>query len=96
MGTYYTIVTCRNSQNDIEKSILSLHNQTIKPNFIIVIDDGSKDNTPIILDELSKKIDNLFIIRNPDLGYDISRAVKNWNMAIALKNRKKLQETDYI
>ncbi|HZH38863.1 MAG TPA: glycosyltransferase, partial [Bacillales bacterium] len=73
MGTYYTIVTCRNSQDDIEKSILSLHNQTIKPNCIIVIDDGSKDNTPIILENLSKKIDNLFIITNPDLGYDISR-----------------------
>ena len=95
MGTYCTIVTCRNSQDDIEKSILSLHNQTIKPNYIIVIDDGSKDNTPMILEELSKKIDNLFIITNPDLGYDISRVVKNWNMAIALKNRKNLQETDY-
>ncbi|MDP8907368.1 MAG: glycosyltransferase family 2 protein [Thermoproteota archaeon] len=95
MGTYYAIVTCRNSQDDIEKSILSLHNQTIKPNCIIVIDDGSKDNTPIILKELSEKIDNLLIITNPDLGYDISRVVKNWNMAIALKNRKNLQETDY-
>ena len=60
-----------------------------------MIDDGSKDNTPIILEELSEKIDNLFIITNPDLGYDISRVVKNWNMAIELKNRKKLQETDY-
>ena len=67
MGTYYAIVTCRNSQDDIEKSILSLHNQTIKPNYIIVIDDGSKDNGPMILEELSKKIDNLFIVTNPDL-----------------------------
>jgi glycosyltransferase involved in cell wall biosynthesis len=95
MGTYYTIVTCRNSQDDIEKSILSLHNQTIRPSSIIVVDDGSKDNTPSILKELSKKIDNLFIINNPDLGYDISRVVKNWNRAIALKNERNLQETDY-
>jgi glycosyltransferase involved in cell wall biosynthesis len=95
MGTYYTILTCRDSQNDIEKAIISLHNQSIKPSYIIVIDDGSKDNTSLILKELSKKIKDLYIITNPDLGYDISRVVKNWNKAIELKNEKNLQETDY-
>ena len=95
MGTYFTIVTCRNSENDIEKAIRSLFDQTIKPSYIIVIDDGSKDNTGIILKELSNKVDNLFIISNPDLGYDISRIVKNWNKALALKDEKKLEETDY-
>ena len=95
MGTYFTIVTCRNSENDIEKAIKSLSNQTIQPSYIIVIDDGSKDNTGKILKELSNKIDNLYIISNPDLGYDISRIVKNWNKALALKAEKKLEETDY-
>jgi glycosyltransferase involved in cell wall biosynthesis len=95
MGTYYAIVTCRNSENDIEKAILSIHNQSIKPNYIIVIDDGSKDKTPLILNKLSDKIDNLFVITNPDLGYDISRIVRNWNKAISLKEEKNLQETDY-
>ena len=95
MGTYFTIVTCRNSENDIEKAIKSLSNQTIQPSYIIVIDDGSKDNTGKILKELSDKVDNLYIISNPDLGYDISRIVKNWNKALALKAEKKLEETDY-
>ena len=95
MGTYFTIVTCRNSENDIEKAIKSLSNQTIQPSYIIVIDDGSKDNTGKILKELSNKVDNLYIISNPDLGYDISRIVKNWNKALALKAEKKLEETDY-
>jgi glycosyltransferase involved in cell wall biosynthesis len=95
MGTYFTIVTCRNSENDIEKALMSLSNQTIKPSYIIVIDDGSKDNTGKVLKEISKKIDNLFIISNPDLGYDISRVVKNWNKALTLKVEKKLVETDY-
>jgi glycosyltransferase involved in cell wall biosynthesis len=95
MGTYFTIVTCRNSENDIEKALMSLSNQTIKPLYIIVIDDGSKDNTGKVLKEISKKIDNLFIISNPDLGYDISRVVKNWNKALTLKVEKNLVETDY-
>lgn len=95
MGTYFTIVTCRNSENDIEKALMSLSNQTTKPSYIIVIDDGSKDNTGKILKEISKKIDNLFIISNPDLGYDISRVVKNWNKALTLKAEKNLVETDY-
>lgn len=95
MGTYFTIVTCRNSENDIEKALMSLSNQTTKPSYIIVIDDGSKDNTGKILKEISKKIDNLFIISNPDLGYDISRVVKNWNKALTLKAEKNLGETDY-
>jgi len=95
MGTYFTIVTCRNSENDIEKALISLSNQTTKPSYIIVIDDGSKDNTGKVLKEISKKIDNLFIISNPDLGYDISRVVKNWNKALTLKVEQNLVETDY-
>ncbi len=95
MGTYFTIVTCRNSENDIEKALMSLSNQTTKPSYIIVIDDGSKDNTGKVLKEISKKIDNLFIISNPDLGYDISRVVKNWNKALTLKVEQNLVETDY-
>ena len=95
MGTYYTIITCRNSETDIEKAILSIHSQSIQPEYIIVIDDGSKDKTGSILIELSKKIDNLFIITNPDLGYDISRVVKNWNKAIELIDVKNLEKTDY-
>ena len=74
---------------------MSLFNQTIQPSYIIVIDDGSKDNTGKILKELSNKVENLYIISNPDLGYDISRVVKNWNKALALIVEKKLEETDY-
>ena len=95
MGTYYTILTCRNSETDIEKAILSIHNQSIQPEYIIVIDDGSTDKTGSILNKISKNIDNLFIITNQDLGYDISRVVKNWNKAIELRDVKNLEKTDY-
>ena len=76
MGSYYVIVTCRNSESTIEKAILSLHNQTVKPDYIITIDDGSTDNTPKILNKLTKEIENLFVITNLDMGYDVTRIVK--------------------
>lgn len=95
MGRYFSIVTCRNSESEIEKAINSLLKQTIKPSYIIVVDDGSTDNTPNILNQLKSKNDNIYVITNPDLGYDIGRVVKNWNSAINLARDFKLEKTDY-
>lgn len=95
MHTYYVIITCRNSEKDIENAILSVSNQSIKPAYIIVIDDGSTDNTPNILSTLKEKINRLYVITNPDLGYDIGRVVRNWNKAIQLTYATGLEKTDF-
>jgi glycosyltransferase involved in cell wall biosynthesis len=95
VGSYFSIVTCRNSESEIEKAINSLLKQTIKPRYIMVVDDGSTDNTPNILSRLKSKNDNIYVITNPDLGYDIGRVVKNWNSAINLARDFKLEKTDY-
>jgi glycosyltransferase involved in cell wall biosynthesis len=95
VGSYFAIVTCRNSENEIENAIKSLLKQTIKPRYIIVIDDGSTDKTHSILEGLRLKNDNIYIITNPDLGYDIGRVVKNWNSAINLARNANLEFTDY-
>lgn len=95
MGSYYVIVTCRNSENEIENAINSLLIQTIKPRYIMVVDDGSTDNTHKILEGLKLKNDNIYVITNPDMGYDIGRVVKNWNSAINLARDLNLEITDY-
>ena len=95
MGSYYAIVTCRNSENEIENAINSLLKQSAKPRYIIVVDDGSTDNTNSILQGLKLKNKNIYIITNPDLGYDIGRVVKNWNSAINLAKNTNLESTDY-
>ena len=94
MGTYFTIVTCRNSQDKIEEALISLKDQKLEPEAVIVIDDGSTDNTPKILKELQGNWNNLHIITNPDLGYDIGRVVNNWNKALKLAKELNLK-TDY-
>ena len=95
MGSYYAIVTCRNSESEIESAVNSLLRQTIKPRYIIVVDDGSTDNTHNILERLKLKNDNIHVITNPDLGYNIGRVVKNWNNAINLARDLNLEVTDY-
>jgi glycosyltransferase involved in cell wall biosynthesis len=95
VGSYYAIVTCRNSENEIESAVNSLLRQTIEPRYIIVVDDGSTDNTHNILEGLKLKNDNIHVITNPDLGYDIGRVVKNWNNAINLARDLNLEVTDY-
>lgn len=95
MPTYYVIVTCRNSEKNIEEALLSIFNQSVKPSYMIVIDDGSTDRTPRILSRLKERISGLHIITNPDLGYDIGRVVSNWNKAIRLSYDLQLEKTDY-
>ena len=95
MGTYNVIVTCRNSEKRIESTINSLINQSIKPEYIIVVDDGSTDNTNILLKDIEEKNKHLYIITNPDLGYNIGRVVNNWNKALGLAKKLKLKPTDY-
>ena len=79
MERYFSVVTCRNSQETIRRALLSIKEQTISPEYVIVINDGSTDKTKDILDDLQKDWPSLYVITNPDLGYDISRVVKNWN-----------------
>ena len=95
MGSYYAIVTCRNSEIEIENAINSLLKQSAKPRYIIVVDDGSTDNTNSILQGIKLKNKNIYIITNPDLGYDIGRVVKNWNSAIDFAKNTNLEPTDY-
>lgn len=95
MGSYFAIVTSRNSENGIKSALLSLKNQALGPEYVIVIDDGSKDSTPEILKELQQSWSGLFIITNPDMGYDISRVVKNWNAALELVRNRNMVRTDY-
>ena len=95
MGTYSVIVTCRNSEKSIKSALNSLIDQSIKPEFIIVVDDGSTDNTNKILKNIQSKNKNLYVITNPDLGYNIGRVVNNWNKALGLAKKLNLKSTDY-
>lgn len=95
MSSYYIILTCRNSETTIGKTLDSIFNQTQKPDYIIVINDGSTDSTLDILTKYKHANKNFHIISHPDWGYDVTRIVKNWNEAIKYTKENKFQPTEY-
>ena len=95
MGNFNVIFTCRNSEKILKPSLTSIIEQSIKPKYIIVVDDGSTDNTPNILKQIQIRNNNIYIITNPDRGYNIGRVVLNWNKALRLAKQLNLETTDY-
>ena len=76
------IIPCYNHQNYVEKSLKSVFDQTYKNIEIIVIDDGSKDNSVNILKELQKN--NHFILEcQENMG-----VCKTLNKAISMSKGK--------
>lgn len=69
------IVPCYNVEKYVKKSIKSLCEQSLKEMEVIAVDDGSKDNTPSILDELAKKYKNLIVIHKKNEGVAVARNV---------------------
>ena len=49
------IIPCYNCEKTIEHTLASIFEQTIKPKEVIIIDDGSTDNTKKVVLETSKK-----------------------------------------
>lgn len=95
MSSYYIILTCRNSETTIGKTLDSIFNQTQKHDYIIVLNDGSTDSTLDILNRYKHSNENFHIISHPDWGYDVTRIVKNWNEALKYTKENKFPPTDY-
>ncbi|MCT4712319.1 glycosyltransferase [Enterobacteriaceae bacterium H11S18] len=58
------LIPVYNVERFVEETIVSLTSQTYKNIEIIVVDDCSTDQTPEVLDSLSKKYKNITVIRN--------------------------------
>lgn len=95
MSGYFVILTCRNSQNSIRSAIFSILRQTVVPEYVVVVNDGSKDRTADILQEIQSTLPLIHIITHPDRGYDIKRVVMNWNEAIRFSKEKRLKRTEH-
>ena len=58
------IMSTYNSEDTVSRSIESMLNQTYNNIEILIIDDGSNDNTYKICERFSKKNDNIYLYRN--------------------------------
>lgn len=74
------ILPCYNSEDYIENSIKSVLKQTYKKWELIIVDDGSSDNSYNIIRKYQKKYNNIKVIKfNKNKGVSIARnkAIKN-------------------
>jgi glycosyltransferase involved in cell wall biosynthesis len=63
------VTPVRNEQDMLPKLANSIFSQTELPNRWLIIDDGSSDNTPTIIDDLKRKYNWITSIMLPDRGY---------------------------
>jgi glycosyltransferase involved in cell wall biosynthesis len=83
-NNYWVCVVTRNGGSTIGKTLDAITEQTILPGLIVVVDDGSTDETRKII-QACKKADSppFHVIEFPDRGYDIRRVPSNINAAYA-------------
>src|SRR5213593_2800027 len=65
---YCLITPCRDEAKFARRTLDSIANQTIQPALWVIVDDGSRDETPQILQEYAKKLPYIRILRRPDRG----------------------------
>ena len=65
---YLLISPCRDEAAFMRRTLDSVAAQSVKPALWVVVDDGSKDETPKILEEYARKLPWLRIVRKADRG----------------------------
>ncbi|MDO4378541.1 MAG: glycosyltransferase [Erysipelotrichia bacterium] len=83
------IVPVYNCEKSIERCIKSIINQTYDNIEIIIVDDGSKDNSAIICDELAKNDLRIKVVHQQNKGVSAAR-----NNAISISTGQYLQFVD--
>ena len=65
---YVLITPCRDEATYARRSLDSVVAQTVPPALWVIVDDGSKDETPAILAEYAKRVPWIRIVRREDRG----------------------------
>jgi glycosyltransferase involved in cell wall biosynthesis len=79
---YWVCLLARDAAAHLESTLDSLLGQTSRPLAIVVVDDGSTDQTSVMLANYRKQHPNVVrILALPDKGYDIRRVPRNVNLA---------------
>lgn len=68
MSRYVIISPCRDEAEFARRTLESVTRQTVPPALWVIVDDGSTDETPKILDEYARRFDFIRIIRREDRG----------------------------
>ena len=78
---YWVVVVARNAAQHLSRTLDSILQQSVKPELVTIVDDGSTDETAQILNSYANRMSNIVVLTRPDLGYDIRRVPSNINLA---------------
>src|SRR5712672_1300501 len=65
---YLLISPCRDEAQYLRRTLDSVTAQSVPPALWVVVDDGSTDETPAILDEYARRLPYLLVVRRSDRG----------------------------
>lgn len=65
---YCLITPCRDEQDYARRTLDSVTAQTVPPTKWVIVDDGSTDSTPQILEEYASRFDYITVVRREDRG----------------------------
>jgi poly-beta-1,6-N-acetyl-D-glucosamine synthase len=65
---YLLISPCRDEGQYLRRTLDSVAAQSVQPAYWVVVDDGSTDETPTILQEYARRLPYLHVVRRPDRG----------------------------
>lgn len=67
------VITCYNQEKLIKETLISISNQSLNDIDIIVVNDGSTDNSLSVLEEFQKEMYNLKVISTKNQGVSAAR-----------------------
>lgn len=79
--SYWVVVVARNAAQHLPTTLDSLLQQTISPERVTVVDDGSTDGTGRIVEAYEARYSTINLLTLPNRGYDIRRVPSNINLA---------------
>src|SRR4051812_13114608 len=65
---YLLISPCRDEARYLRRTFNSVAAQSVPPALWVVVDDGSTDETPLVLEEYARRLSYLRVVRRTDRG----------------------------
>src|SRR5215475_15374079 len=66
--SYLLVSPCRDEAEYLRRTLDSVAAQSVPPALWVVVDDGSTDETPLILEEYARRLPYLRVVRRADRG----------------------------